>query len=235
VILSHKHRYVYIGIPRTGSKSMNSWLMEHLDGVWYRGHHDYVVPQEAAGYLVFTIVRNPYDRRVSGHFHVPWLDHGPTREEVGEYRSEPERLRKVRAILETRQGQVQKERPVQSPIPLDQRIGEWVAANEREDPGINQKRFAERAGVHLALHFERLPACLGELPFVDAGAVPPFPHQPERGVRPAGTFFDLFAGTDAEAEVWAYAAEDFAAFGYRRFEWGLPEDAPDALWIARPW
>jgi hypothetical protein len=49
----------------------------------------------------------------------------------------------------------------------------------------------------------------------------------------AGTLFDFFAGTDAEAVVWAHAAEDFAAFGYWRFTWALPENAPDALWIAR--
>ena len=30
------------------------------------------VPEEAAGYLVFTIVRNPYDLATSGHFTVTW-------------------------------------------------------------------------------------------------------------------------------------------------------------------
>lgn len=58
-----------------------------------------------------------------------------------------------------------------------------------------------------------------------------FPHHPERGIRPPGNFFDLFRGTDEELVVWAYAAEDFVAFGYRRFECGLPEDAPNALRI----
>ncbi|NLX07819.1 MAG: hypothetical protein GXY33_21985 [Phycisphaerae bacterium] len=49
------------------------------------------------------------------------------------------------------------------------------------------------------------------------------------GITPGGTFFELFRDTDEEEVVWAYAAEDFAAFGYRRFEWGLAADAPDAL------
>ena len=68
MIISDTHRYVYIGIPRTGSKSMNHWLIEHFNGRWHGGHHDYAVPEEAADYLVFAIVRNPYDRALSSHF-----------------------------------------------------------------------------------------------------------------------------------------------------------------------
>ncbi len=70
MIISDRHRYVYIGIPRTGSKSMNHWLCEYFDGRNCGGHHDCDVPPEFAGYLVFTIVRNPYDRAASGHFAV---------------------------------------------------------------------------------------------------------------------------------------------------------------------
>jgi hypothetical protein len=234
MIISYTHRYVYIGIPRTASKSMNHWLCEWFDGRFHGEHHDYVVPEEAAGYLVFTIVRNPYDRATSGHFGVTWDDQAPTEAELGDCRTVQERLGRFRSVLETRQRQVQKDLPVQSPIPLDERIRDAVEANEKEDHGINQKRFVERAGVHVALYFERLPACLAQLPFVDRGRIPPFPRHPERGIRPPGTFFDFFESTDDEAVVWAGAAEDFAAFGYRRFAWGLVEAAPDALWLGRP-
>lgn len=81
------------------------------------------------------------------------------------------------------------------------------------------------------LYFERLPACLTELPFVDPDDLPHFPHHPERGIRPSGDFFDFFGATDEEDVVWVYAAEDFEAFGYRRFDCGLPEDAPNTLQI----
>ena len=238
MIISDTHKYVYIGIPRTGSKSMNHWLVENFDGRWYGGHHDYTVPEEAAGYLVFTIVRNPYELAASGHFTVTWDDQGVTEQELETCRSEQERLRKSRAIYKTREKQRQNEMPQQSAIPLDERIRASALRNESEGHGINQKRFIDRGRVNLVLYFERLPECLLALPFVDANNVPPFPHHPERGIRPPGNFFDLFHGTDEEQVVWAYAAEDFEALGYRRFDCGLPEDAPNALRITAgkiPW
>ena len=61
--------------------------------------------------------------------------------------------------------------------------------------------------------------------------MPPFPHHPERGIRPPGNYFDFFGDTDDEQVVWAGAAEDFETFGYQRFDCGLPDDAPNALWI----
>jgi len=231
MIISDKHRYVYIGIPRNGSKSMNHWLSEYFDGRNHGGHHDYDVPEEAAGYLVFTIVRNPYDRRTSGHFAVTWDDQAPTEEELGQCRDKQERLRKFRAVLKSREKQRQREMPRQSAVPLEERIREAVLRNESEGHDINQKRYADRGRVNLVLYFERLPECLRELPFVDPDDVPPFPHHPERGIRPAGDFFDFFRSTDEEEVVWAHAAEDFEAFGYRRHDCGLPEDAPCALRI----
>lgn len=230
MIISDVHKYVYIGIPRTGSKSMNHWLLEHFDGRWHGGHHDYNVPAEAADYFIFTIVRNPYDRAVSGTFAVTWDDQGATDDEIGPCQSPQERLRKSRAILATR-GKRQKEFPVQSTIPLEERIREVALENESEGHGRNQKRFADLARVNLVLYFERLPECLKQLPFVDPNHMPPFPHHPERGIRPSGNFFDFFRGTDTEQVVWAHSSEDFEAFGYRRFDPNLPSDAPSALRI----
>lgn len=231
MIISHTHKYVYVGIPRTGSKSMNHWLCEYFEGQNHAGHHDYEVPEKAADYLKFTIVRNPYDRTTSGHFAVTWDDQAPKEHELAGCKTHQERLRKFRAVLKSRERQKQNEMPEQSTIPLEARIRDAKRKNENSDYEINQKRFVERAGVDLVLYYERLPACLTELPFVDAGSVPPFPHHPERGIRPAGNFFDFFRDTDEEQVVWAHAAEDFEAFGYRRFDCGLPEDAPNALWM----
>lgn len=55
----------------------------------------------------------------------------------------------------------------------------------------------KRAGVHMALYLERVPACLLELPFVDDDA-PPFFHHPERGVRPSGDFSDPYPTEEEE-------------------------------------
>ena len=232
MIISQTHKYVYIGIPRTGSKSMNHWLREYFDGRWYGGHHDYTVPEEAAGYFIFTVVRNPYDRRASHHYAVFWDEQGVKEEELGPCQSSQERLQKSRAILKTREKQQQRQGPQQSAIPLQERIREAALQNERLGQDMNQSRYLERAGVKLALYFERLPQCLLELPFVDPSCCPPFPHHPERGIRPSGNFFDLFNGTDEEQVVWAHASEDFEALDYRRFDGGLPPEAPNSRWIA---
>ena len=54
---------------------MNEWLMQHYGGVWYGGHYDYHgIPDDARSFLVFTTVRNPYDRAVSGFFGRTWDD-----------------------------------------------------------------------------------------------------------------------------------------------------------------
>ena len=68
MIVSDKHRYVYIAIPRTASKSIARWLAAHYDGHVVGKHHSTDVPQRCKDYLVWTVVRNPYERAVSGYF-----------------------------------------------------------------------------------------------------------------------------------------------------------------------
>jgi hypothetical protein len=207
MIISHSLRYVYIGIPRTGSKSMNRWLMKHCAGEWVGDHHDWRVPDDAKDYLVFTTVRNPYDRAVSGYFGIPWgeLD---MREDLREQLPLPDK----------------------STNPLTKIVEEARARNAATNEGVDmsQKDYVTKAGVSLVLYFERLPQALRELPFASAAAIAEFPHVLERGIRPAGTFFDFFSDDD-EAAYWAYTREEFEAFGYERFSSGLAADAPDVL------
>ena len=187
--ISHKHKFIYIGIPRTGSKSMFQWLKDNYASENLAGHHDWQVPPEFRHYLVFTIVRNPYERATSGWFFEPVI-------------KSPHDPPKPKTLAESL-------RPL---IPLKDAGG-----NE-----MNQASFVRRARVDLVLYFERLPQALADLPFVDKTNIPPFPHNNAGGCRPAqGSFFHHFTAED-EKLVWQYAAEDFAAFGYRRFDPGLP-------------
>jgi hypothetical protein len=200
MVISHVLKYVYIGIPRTGSKSMNRWLMDHFQGEWVGEHHQWQVPEEAKDYLIFTLVRNPYDREMSAWYFIPW--------------SAPED---------------------RAPMPLDQfaegmkqtakyRDGTTVIeGHETPEVRMNQANYVKRAGVTQVLHFERLPECLKALPFVDPANMPPFPHRPERGVRPMGGFFDHFKQKEDEEGVWEYAREDFETFGYQRYDSGGPQ------------
>lgn len=199
MIISHPLKYVYIGIPRTGSKSMNRWLMDHYQGEWVDYHHSWHVPEEARAYLIFTTVRNPYERAMSGWFALPWSVENP----------EP--------VKPTSQFAAE----MHSHIPLKE--GKVIVSDHNvPEVGMNQKYYVEKSGASLVLHFERLPQCLKDLPFVDPRNMPPFPHKEERGKRPPGTFFDHFTAED-EKLVWEYEAETFEVFGYRRFECGGPQ------------
>lgn len=194
--VSRALKYVYIGIPRTGSKSMFQWLKDNYQSENVGGHHDWDVPEEFRDYLVFTIVRNPYERATSGWFFEPVIkyDHDPPQpKDFAEGMQRPIRLKDA-------------------------------GGNE-----MNQKNFVQRAGLSLVLYFERLPQALAELPFVDEHNIPPLPHNNAGGYRPAeGDFFDHFTMED-EKLVWEYAAEDFEAFGYRRFDCGLPDVANNCI------
>lgn len=68
MIVSDKHRYVYIAIPRTASKSIAQWLAAYYDGHVVGKHHSVDVPHRCRDYLVWTMGRNPYDRAVSGYY-----------------------------------------------------------------------------------------------------------------------------------------------------------------------
>ena len=74
MIVSEALRYVYIAIPRTGSKSMCKWLVDRYRGQWHGGHHGWRVPGEYRDFHVFTVVRNPYEVQASGWFFTPVID-----------------------------------------------------------------------------------------------------------------------------------------------------------------
>ena len=209
MIVSDRYKYVYVAIPRTASKSMNHWLLDHYQGRTHGRHHQMDVPEEASDYLVFTIVRNPYDLWVSYRFHVPWGDSGVkvTEEEIGPCGSDRERRARKMELLKTKT--LTQPRPLTPPtLSLEERVAK---AKTDTHVGSLQMQNIRRAGVNLVLYYERLPDCLAELPFVDVGDLPPFPRFPERGVRPAGSFFDIFPAEE-EQVVWAAASEDFSAF-----------------------
>ena len=71
MIISKSLRYVYIAIPRTGSKSMSQWLVDHYQGEWFGRHHEWRVPEACRDYLVFTMIRNPYEIQASGWYFEP--------------------------------------------------------------------------------------------------------------------------------------------------------------------
>jgi hypothetical protein len=76
VIISHKHRYVFVELPRTGSSTINQELRRHYDGEWLLGKHstysDFlrVATADEKTYFAFSGIRNPLDVTVSRYTQV---------------------------------------------------------------------------------------------------------------------------------------------------------------------
>lgn len=207
---------MYIGIPRTASKSMSEWLVRHYSGEWFGYHHQWQIPQLATDYLRFTVVRNPYERSASMMFGKLW----------GEEKPDPAK-------------RVPSRKPEPSKVPLAEKIREAILLGNATivddkssvpEAGMNQCQFIRKAGVTLVLYFERLPRCLEDLPFVDPGQMHSLPFAVEKGIRPEGTFFDHFTSED-EQVTWAYSSNDFNLLGYKRYDPTLPKELPDSLWL----
>jgi hypothetical protein len=216
MIISHEHKYIFVGIPRNASKSVSQWLVKNCKGKWHGAHHQWKVPDECRGYLVFAVVRNPYERAASGMFGMHWGN------------DTPDPMKRVSS---------------QKPPPFDESLSEQILKAELTgnatminegttvpEVGMNQSHFIQKAGVSLVLYYERLPMSLADLPFVDGNALPDLPRALEKGIRPPGTFFDHFTKED-EQVTWAYASEDFEMLGYRRYDAMLPDELPNSLRI----
>ncbi len=81
-MISHRHRCIYVKLPRCASTSVHDWFLAHGAGrythrpSWYPHPLEHrIVPTAAAvalypGYLTFTFLRNPYRRLLSLHGHA---------------------------------------------------------------------------------------------------------------------------------------------------------------------
>lgn len=74
MIISHKHRYLFVELPRTGTTAISKELRTHYDGVrilhkhaTYQEFLKIATPEEKT-YFVFSCVRNPLDDAVSRYF-----------------------------------------------------------------------------------------------------------------------------------------------------------------------
>ena len=92
MLLSHKHKFIFIHVPKTGGTSIKAVLEPYAD-------HKYGIPLKHNGakywqnqlgkkmwkkYFVFAFVRNPWDRMVSRRFYQKYVNLNPEARERGE-------------------------------------------------------------------------------------------------------------------------------------------------------
>ncbi len=82
MLVSHRHRLVFVQVPQTGCTAVGEWMTEHLDAVSVLRKHSTlsqakrVLGSEIDGYLVVASVRDSLDQFVSS-FHK--LERAPIR------------------------------------------------------------------------------------------------------------------------------------------------------------
>ena len=81
-MISHRHRCIYVKVPKCASTSVLDWFMTHGAGrpsfrpAWHGGPMSKRLPGTAQAmnlypdYFTFTFVRNPYERFVSLWLHL---------------------------------------------------------------------------------------------------------------------------------------------------------------------
>ncbi len=61
----HKHKCIFVHIPKSAGSSMH----QALGGTGYSGHQKHIKSKKTKNYFKFTFVRNPFDRFVSTYFY----------------------------------------------------------------------------------------------------------------------------------------------------------------------
>jgi len=70
MLISPKHKFVFLGIPRTGTTSMYVALRSVAGpGAIYTGKHDMKIPQQYRKFFTIAFTRNPYSREVSHYLY----------------------------------------------------------------------------------------------------------------------------------------------------------------------
>lgn len=93
MIISHKHRYIFVELPHTGSTAIHNELCESYEGIpiLYKhacyGEFLRVATAEEKKYFVFSGIRNPLDEAVSVYFKYK-TDHRGRYSDPRRYRDE---------------------------------------------------------------------------------------------------------------------------------------------------
>ncbi len=71
MIYSHKYKYIYYSMPKAGSTTVANILTKDYDGIRNFDRHDNrPLLVDTENYFIFTTVRDPYARAISGFNHL---------------------------------------------------------------------------------------------------------------------------------------------------------------------
>lgn len=76
MLVSHKHKLIFIHVHKTGGMSVENWLIPRCDDLHFDGHRHELASEAAArtpswpSYFSFGFVRNPWARLVSWYFMI---------------------------------------------------------------------------------------------------------------------------------------------------------------------
>lgn len=207
MIVSHRHKYIYLALPKTGSIGMRNILIEHFAGERYKPHHLVVIPKGCEDYLVFTTVRNPYARFMSLFNFVR--------------RMPKHRLYPV-ATTEIEFARWLADKTIEPSIEFTQDEVDYFYPEFRPElmkgREPNQTEFLSMSRQATILHLEQLNHEFFQLPFVEE---PDFDVMPVINADPNGPngvpVEMLKANPELEEAIYQWSGPDFINFGYTRF------------------
>lgn len=186
MIYSIKHKYFWVSVPRTGTSSMMSFLIENYTGNRHGMWHQLQIPKQYAHYHRFMVVRNPFTRLASWW---RWCVYGKKHPYGVAF--------KDTSLLYFLQWLVDHQHDCDT-----RNLKYWC----------NQTEFAEEYKPNTVLKLENIKEDLLKLPFVSK-PVPVFKqHHKTYGQQPWLQYY----GPKEIALVLRHSGVDFDTFGYDR-------------------
>jgi len=142
MIISHRHRYVFVEVPRTGSTAVSAELRENYDGhSIVRKHASYqdflrVATAEEREYFTFSAVRNPLDIAVTRYVRL--------KDDVQQLYSDPRKVG-VRNSISAR---------------LERRIYAWVQRTNADFAGFLRRWYLLPYDTWTTLDHKQMTAVL---------------------------------------------------------------------------
>lgn len=196
MVVSDRYKYVYIPVMKTGSQAVSHWLCLNYRGKHVGSYHEMEVPAEYQDYLVWTIVRNPYERCYSWW----WMDAKEPREKAN-----PDVF--GLPFVEYMHRHIERK--------MDDR---WRYNSADPNYSMTQTRVVQISKATHVIRYESMKEGLAELPFIKRLKWP-IASRNKSPTRPQVNFREYFSDNPkAEETVWEYCQEDFETFGYQRHQ-----------------